>query len=103
MGVTNRCVFIPQLDYSAGVVPTTFVDKTLDALPPDFHTSPAYQNLNDAERNVYSLYDPDAMHGLPLSVQVTGGRLEEEKTLEGMRCVESALRESGRPFIQREF
>ena len=92
-----------QLDYTAGVVPTAFVDKTKDALPPAFHKSVAWQRLNDAERAVFSLYDAEAMDGLPLSVQVVGGRFAEEKVLEGMKLLTNALRDSGKPFVQREF
>ncbi len=62
-----------------------------------------YRNLNDAERAVWSLYDASAMNGLPLAVQVVGGRFEEEKVLEGMKVLEAALRDTGRPFVQKEF
>jgi hypothetical protein len=92
-----------QLDYAAGVVPITFVDRALDALPPNFTQSKTYSRLNDAERAIFSLYDADAMHGLPLSVQVAGLRFEEEKVLEGMQIIERALKETGKPFVQKEF
>ncbi|EMD31870.1 hypothetical protein CERSUDRAFT_119146 [Gelatoporia subvermispora B] len=91
------------LDTTAGIVPVTFVDKARDALPQDFHDSPAYQNLNDVARGVYSLYDADAMHGLPLAVQVVGRRFEEEKVLEGMKVIEASLYAEGRGFVQKEF
>lgn len=84
-------------------MPTTFVDKSLDALPEDFTETSTYQNFSDLERNIYSLYDGHAMHGLPVSVQVAGGHLEEEKVLEGMKLLETALRDSGRPFVQKHF
>jgi Asp-tRNA(Asn)/Glu-tRNA(Gln) amidotransferase A subunit family amidase len=41
------------------------------------------------------------MHGLPLGVQVAGRRLEEEKVLEGMQVIETALREQGSVFASR--
>lgn len=84
-------------------MPTTFVDKDLDDLPADFKTSDAYRNMNDLAQNVYSLYDPVSMHGLPIAVQVSGGHLEEEKVLEGMKILEDALRDCGRPFVQKQF
>lgn len=59
--------------------------------------------LNDLERAVWSLYDADAMDGLPLAVQVVGGRFQEENVLAGMKVLDVALRESGRPFVQKEF
>lgn len=40
---------------------------------------------------VMSLYDADAMHGLPVGVQVVGARLEEEKVLAFMATVEECL------------
>lgn len=81
----------------------TFVDKDLDALPSNFSDTQTYTHLNDAERSVFTLYDAEAMHGLPLAVQVIGKRFEEEKVLEGMQLVECALKASGRPFFQKEF
>ena len=78
-------------------------DSVYDALPADFTRTAQYARLSDAERPLWSLYNADAMHGLPLAIQVVGRRLEEEKVLEGMKLVECALRDSGRPFVQREF
>ena len=46
-------------------------------------------------RGVYKFYDPDAMHGLPVGVQVVGQRLQEEKVLGFMRRVEEALEQVG--------
>lgn len=92
-----------KLDFTAGVVPTCFVDKALDALPPHFSETQTYLHLSDAERAVFSLYDAESMHGLPLAVQVAGKRFEEEKVLEGMQILERALEASGRPFVQKEF
>jgi Asp-tRNA(Asn)/Glu-tRNA(Gln) amidotransferase A subunit family amidase len=40
------------------------------------------------------LYDADAMHGLPVAIQVVGQRLEEEKVLAIMERVEAALGDS---------
>lgn len=92
-----------QLDYAAGVVPVGFVDAARDALPESFTKSATYAGFNDIERGIYSIYDAKAMHGLPLGVQIVGGRLQEEKTLAGMRIVEDALRATGNPFVQRQF
>ena len=83
-------------------MPVTFVDSTKDALPADFKTGP-WLKFNDAERAVWSLYDAAGMDGLPLAVQVVGGRFEEEKVLQGMKLLDVALRDCGTPFVQREF
>lgn len=76
-----------QLDYTAGIVPITHVDKALDALPAGFNI----KKLNGVAQGAYKLYDAQAMHGLPVGVQVVGRRLEEEKVLAAMKRLEDAL------------
>lgn len=92
-----------QLDFTAGVVPAGTVDRSLDALPDNFRETEAYNKLNDAARSMYTCYDPVAMDGLPLGVQIVGRRFEEEKVLEGMKVLENAFKETGRAFVQKEF
>ncbi|RFN52262.1 hypothetical protein FIE12Z_3473 [Fusarium flagelliforme] len=75
------------LDYTAGVLPVTHVDKSQDQLPKDFN----FKSLNGVAQGAYKLYDATAMHGLPVGVQVIGRRLEEEKVLAIMKRVEDAL------------
>lgn len=77
------------LDYSAGVLPVTKVDKSLDKVDPKFKPS------NRVEKGAYSIYDADKMHGLPVGVQVVGKRLDEERTLKAMELVESSLKSNG--------
>ncbi|KAG2743155.1 amidase signature enzyme [Suillus brevipes Sb2] len=91
------------LDYVAGVLPVSFVDRETDALPKDFMKSTDYKNMGLISKGAYSVYDADEMHGLPLGVQVVGRRFEEEKVLQGMKIVEAALEGCGRKFIPREF
>ncbi|KAG6910713.1 hypothetical protein DXG01_008243 [Tephrocybe rancida] len=83
------------LDYTAGVLPVTFVDKELDRLPPNFVASSPLSSL------AYSAYDVDDMHGLPLGVQIVGRRLEEERVLEAMKIVQGSLKEQGVVFEGR--
>lgn len=78
-----------QLDYSAGVMPITRVDRKLDVL------SPVFRPRNKIEADAYRCYDADDMHGLPVGVQIVGRRLEEEKVLEGMKLIKSLLRSRG--------
>ncbi|KAF8970071.1 amidase signature domain-containing protein [Flammula alnicola] len=87
------------LDYAAGVIPVTFVDKNLDALPEGFPNSDRYKSFTAVAKGAYSAYDAEKMHGLPLGVQVVGRRLEEEKVLEGMQVIEDALRQQGSVFV----
>lgn len=49
------------------------------------------KGLNGVARGAYKHYDANAMHGLPVAVQVVGQRLQEEKTLAAMQIVEDAL------------
>jgi Asp-tRNA(Asn)/Glu-tRNA(Gln) amidotransferase A subunit family amidase len=77
------------LDYTAGILPVTHVDKALDALPSAFNI----RKLNGVAQGAYKLYDAERMHGLPVGVQVVGRRLEEEKVLAVMKRVEDALGE----------
>lgn len=67
----------------------TRVDKDLDRLPPGFNL----RKLNGVARGAYKLYDAEAMHGLPVAVQVVGRRLEEEKVLAIMKRIEDSLGE----------
>ncbi|KAI6038345.1 amidase signature domain-containing protein [Pisolithus marmoratus] len=83
------------LDYTAGVLPITTVQSTLDALPSTFLNSSEYAAMGLIAKGVYAVYDASKMDGLPVGVQVVGRRLEEEKVLEGMRVVEEAVRASG--------
>lgn len=81
-----------QLDYSAGVLPITRVDRSQDAL------SPFFKARNAIEAGMYKMYDAHSMHGLPIGVQVVGQRLEEEKVLEGMKIIESLLAVEGKAY-----
>jgi len=92
---------VVKLDYTAGVVPVTSVDKDLDALPEGFMRSDQYTSFTAVAKTAYTVYDAEKMHGLPLGVQIVGRRLEEEKVFEGMQIIESALREQGSVFVNK--
>ncbi|GBE87634.1 Acetamidase [Sparassis crispa] len=80
------------LDYSAGVLPVTHVDRARDALS-------SFKPRNAIEAGSYQMYDADRMHGLPVGVQVVGKRLEEEKVLEGMKIIEKLLKGDGKGYV----
>ncbi|KAF4449148.1 hypothetical protein F53441_7544 [Fusarium austroafricanum] len=84
------------LDYTAGVLPITQVDKSQDQLPRDFKL----KNLNGVAQGAYKLYDANAMHGLPVGIQVVGRRLEEEKVLTIMKRIEDALGDDTFPLLE---
>lgn len=90
-----------QLDYAAGVLPVTHVDKNLDKLPKEFASSDYFRSLSSVAKAAYGVYDAEKMHGLPLGVQVVGRRLEEEKVLEGMQVIETALRQQSSVFLNK--
>ncbi|KAF8249070.1 amidase signature enzyme [Wilcoxina mikolae CBS 423.85] len=76
------------LDYAAGVVPVGKVDGSIDGVTGQVLAS-------KVARKAWKLYDAKRMEGLPIAVQIVGGRLEEEKVLEGMERVVDALKEAG--------
>lgn len=86
---------LDQLDYSAGVLPVTHVDKSRDALS-------AFKPKNAIEAGSYKMYDASKMHGLPVGVEVVGKRLEEEKVLEGMKIIEKLLKQDGKAYTLLE-
>ncbi|THH32570.1 hypothetical protein EUX98_g1621 [Antrodiella citrinella] len=100
---SNYCFMYNFLDVTAGVVPVTAVDKTLDTLPDDFQQSAEYLSLNDAARHVFAIYDAAGMHGLPIGIQIAGWRMEEEKVLAGMKALDDALKDVQEGFRQKEF
>lgn len=75
------------------MLPITKVDSRLDGLTADDRTRIAASN--SISKAVYQMYDAEAMHGLPIGVQVVGQKLEEEKVLEGMKLIEGLLRDKG--------
>lgn len=93
----------PQLDYTAGNIPVTNVDRYSDALPPNFTSTPAFKEMNNIARVAYSsVYDAQEMHGLPVGIQIAGRKFEEEKVIEGMKVINDALRSNGSNFKKRE-
>ena len=63
--------------------------------------SDQFKSFPTVAKGAYQVYNAEKMHGLPLGVQVVGGRLEEEKVLEGMQIIEAALHEQGSAFVNK--
>jgi Asp-tRNA(Asn)/Glu-tRNA(Gln) amidotransferase A subunit family amidase len=80
-----------KLDYTAGILPVTHVNRTLDQLPISFN----FKKLNGVAKGAYKHYDAIKMEGLPVGVQVVGQRLQEEKVLALMARCEDALEKNG--------
>lgn len=66
--------------------------------PTPSRPQPKYDELTAIGQKAYATYDADAMHGLPLGIQLVGRRLEEEKVLEGMFVLRDALQRMGVPW-----
>ena len=75
----------------------THVDRIRDGVLPG-----AFRARNAVEAGAWAGYDADAMHGLPVGVQVVGRRYEEEKVIEGMKLVERLLAEQGEAYGDRK-
>lgn len=78
------------LDYSALVLPAGKIDKAT-ALPKNDPLIQDYVPRNELDRSNWALYDPELMHDLPLSIQIVGKRLEEEKVLGAAKVIEQIL------------
>ncbi|KAH0097549.1 acetamidase, partial [Aureobasidium melanogenum] len=79
------------LDSTALVLPAGQVDKSIDKPLGDEEVC-AYVPRNDMDRWKWALYDPVKMHGMPVSVQIVGHRLEEEKVLGAAHVIERVLK-----------
>lgn len=65
----------------------TFADKDLD-LPKKTNWTP----LNEKDAALQADYDPEFYHGTPVTLQLVGRRLEDEKVLEMTGIVADALK-----------
>lgn len=73
----------------------------MDKFATNFENTDYFKSLPSVAKAAYSVYDAEKMHGLPVGVQVAGRRFEEEKVLEGMQVIETALRQQSSVFINK--
>ncbi|KAG6372254.1 amidase signature domain-containing protein [Boletus reticuloceps] len=82
------------VDSPVGVVPVTRVEPTKDVLPAGFVPG-AKGTSTILEKQMYTgptpVYDPVAMAGIPVGVQIVGKKWEDEKVLAMMKVVDDAL------------
>jgi amidase len=52
-----------------------------------------FKALSDLDGKIQADYDPEFYHGAPVSLQLAGRRLEEEKVLEMVEMVSDLLRQ----------
>ncbi|KAF2858153.1 amidase [Piedraia hortae CBS 480.64] len=75
------------LDYSSVSFPTGFVaDRDRDIYPSDF------KPCSKTDKQTWAEYDPNAVHGMGINLQLVGRQLEEEKVLNMTQQVLQALR-----------
>ena len=65
------------LDYPALVFPVTKVDLTLDV------KEEGYVAMNDQDRYIHDLYEPEKFRDAPVGLQIVGRRYEDEKVSAG--------------------
>lgn len=97
------------IDSPVGIVPVTRVDPGLDALPArdiwakeNGHGSSLLEHdlyfkasIKGADGRKRTVYDVEAMKGLPVGVQLVGKSGEDEKVLQIMKVVDDALGATG--------
>ena len=80
------------VDSTVGLIPVTRVDAKEDALPADFKDRIASAGTKVLSTELYTtVYDSQAMAGLPIGVQLVAPAYEDEKVLEMMGVVDKAL------------
>lgn len=78
-------MWVNLLDYTSVVIPVTIARKELDPADKDF--KPA----NEDDKDAFEAYDADIYDGTPVSIQLVGRRLQEEKMLAIAEYVSKAL------------
>ena len=74
------------VDYSAVSFPSgIYVDKAVDTSPTD------YKAVSEYCQAAHDSYDAEAVHGMPVSLQLVAQRLEEEKVLAMTATILQAL------------
>jgi len=81
------------VDSPVGVIPVTRVDAARDRLSDEWRAAPGNGSklLEGALYGPNGAYDPQAMEGLPVGVQIFGEAWAEEKVLAIMHVVDAAL------------
>lgn len=78
------------LDLPSCTFPVTYASQTIDVRRGD-----EWQPLSDLDKLIQDEYDPEFYDGAPVSLQLAGKRLEEEKVLEMVEVVSNALKAAG--------
>ena len=99
LALATGTLFYNLLDCPVGSIPVTRVDPKFDALPEEWLSAPSnVPSSKELDKLLYKGkwgYDPGAMEGLPVGIQLVGRRWEDEKVVEMMKVVDAALGERG--------
>ena len=82
------------IDLPGCTFPVTYADKSID-----LKRGSEWKPLSDRDQAVQNDYDPEFYHGAPVSLQLIGRRLEEEKVLEMVEIVSDVLKFQPRPNL----
>lgn len=77
------------LDWSAATVPVLRAHPSKDPVDEEYHSR------NVIDEYAWKEYNPKTYEGGPVSVQIIGRKMEEEKVLKICEVVESALKDVG--------
>ena len=80
-------VCLHSSDLPSCTFPVTFADKQIDKARDDSQ----WQASNHYDAKIQADYDPEFYHGTPVSLQVVGQRLQDEKVLEMVHAISSVL------------
>jgi hypothetical protein len=92
--LANSTVLYNVVDSPVGCIPVTTVDPSKDQLTDEWTNGPGLGsrlNENALYRGKKPFYDPVAMEGMPVGVQIVGKTWEEEKVLAMMHVIDKAL------------
>ena len=76
-------------DFASCTFPVTFANKDLDKA----RDTKSFKQLSEIDGRIQADYDADFYHGAPVSLQCIGRRLEEEKVLEMVDIISTALKQ----------
>ncbi|KAJ8095263.1 hypothetical protein PM082_010486 [Marasmius tenuissimus] len=97
LNVLASCTMLYNLvDSPVGVLPVTTVDPSLDALDKEWTECGPEAGSVMVHKLMYKdakqkFYNPEALKGMPVGVQIVGRRFEDEKVLAMMSVVDNAL------------
>jgi len=94
IAIAAATVLFNITDSAVGAIPVTRVDPDKDKITDEWIQGPGHGS-NLLETGLFTaknaLYNPEAMKGMPIGIQLAGRRWEEEKVLAMMHVVDEAL------------